>query len=31
MIGKKWAMEVKPKIAEHLPKETNSEIGRLDA
>ena len=25
-IGKKWAMEVKPKIAEHLPKETKSEL-----
>ena len=26
MIGKKWAMEVKPKIAEHLPKETKSDL-----
>ena len=25
-IGKKWAMEVKPKIADHLPKETKSEL-----
>ena len=25
-IGKKWAMEVKPNIAEHLPKETKSEL-----
>ena len=25
-IGKKWAMEVKPQIADHLPKETKSEL-----
>ncbi|MBA4694463.1 MAG: hypothetical protein DWC06_04730 [Candidatus Poseidoniales archaeon] len=25
-IGKKWAMEVKPSIADHLPKETKSEL-----
>ena len=25
-IGKKWAMEVKPQIADHLPKETKSEM-----
>tara|TARA_B100000700_G_scaffold298083_1_gene363611 strand:- start:7333 stop:7941 length:609 start_codon:yes stop_codon:yes gene_type:complete len=25
-IGGKWAMEVKPKIADHLPKETKSEL-----
>jgi len=25
-IGSKWAMEVKPGIAEHLPKETKSEL-----
>ena len=25
-IGDKWAMEVKPKIADHLPKETKSEL-----
>ena len=25
-IGKKWAMDVNPKIADHLPKETKSEL-----
>ena len=25
-IGKKWAMEVTPQMADHLPKETNSEL-----
>ena len=25
-IGERWAMEVKPKIADHLPKETKSEL-----
>ena len=25
-IGKKWVMEVKPSIADHLPKETKSEL-----